>query len=269
MQQGGEYVLPGNERLHYIKMGTGKRLLLAFHGYNNNASLFTSFGAELGGEFTIISFDLPYHGGSKWLGRPFVIGDLGILLQAVMRDHGVDKVYLMGYSLGGRVCLTIAEHWPQWIDRVVLLSSDGLAFNPVYYFATSTGVGRRMFHQLVKKPDVYIKAFNLMRKYNVIHESLFQFVKMHLQPRQNREFLKKVWLVMKEIKPHLKHLKKVLNGYKIPVFVFAGAYDRIIPLKQARSFVKGLRTARLIILQSGHRTINVDTIPEIAKILAD
>ena len=45
----------------------------------------------------------------------------------------VDKVALAGYSMGGRVCLTITELLPELIDRVLLIASDGLVFNPLYF----------------------------------------------------------------------------------------------------------------------------------------
>ena len=52
-------------RLHYLKIGAGAKLLVAFHGYGNDASLFTHFDKHLGAEYTLYSFDLPHHGKSE------------------------------------------------------------------------------------------------------------------------------------------------------------------------------------------------------------
>jgi len=250
-------------------MGTGKKLLLAFHGYGNSAALFSPFEKYLGSEYTILSFDLPYHGSSKWNGKRLTIEDIGLLLKDMKERYGVDKFSLMGYSLGGRICLAVAEHMPEQIDRLALLSSDGMSSHSFYSFSTNTCLGKRFMNHLVERPGVYISILNQLRKYKLIKASLHTFVLNHLQDRQSREFLRNVWNVTSSLRPNIGKLKSILNEYKIPVYIFAGQYDTIIAARLASNFAKNLKTAHLTILNCGHRTINAESIPEIAKTLLD
>ena len=48
----------------YEKFGSGKEILLAFHGFGNHSSDFRILERSLGKKYTIISFNLPYHGAS-------------------------------------------------------------------------------------------------------------------------------------------------------------------------------------------------------------
>ncbi|MDR3679148.1 MAG: alpha/beta hydrolase [Flavipsychrobacter sp.] len=269
MQRTGIYVLRGDEELHYIVMGTGKKLLLTFHGYSNNATLFIPFEKYLGREYTILSFDLPYHGSSKWDGRQLSMADLCLLSRDMKERYSVDKFSLMGYSLGGRICLAITEHMPEQIDRLVLLSSDGMSSHSFYSFSTTTYLGKRFMNHLVEKPGVYISVLNQLSRFKLIKTSLHTFVLNHLQNKQSREFLRNVWNVTSSLRPYIGRLKSMLNKYRIPVYVFVGQYDTIIPARLAINFVKNLKTAHLTILNCGHRTINTQSIPEIAKTLLD
>src|SRR5205809_920321 len=75
------YISMGNEKLHYLQSGIGKRVLLAFHGYSNNASIFHPFEPHLARQYTILSFDLPHHGNSKWAENvPLTKNDLVTLM---------------------------------------------------------------------------------------------------------------------------------------------------------------------------------------------
>jgi pimeloyl-ACP methyl ester carboxylesterase len=269
MQQNGYFGLPGNERLHYMEIGAGKKLLLAFHGYSNNATLFAGFERYLGNDYTIISFDLPYHGASSWNGRLLTIKDFKLILQSLLQQYKVNKASLMGYSLGGRVCLTIAEHIPEAVDKIILLSSDGMAFNPFYFFTTKTYLGKYLMRRLVANPRLYISVLDQLKRYKVVTGSLHTFVGSHLQAKKSREFLQNVWNVTSEIRPNTARLKNILNTREIPIFIYAGVYDSIIPVRLAKRFAKGIQTAQLTLLQTGHRTINAETMQAIAKNLSD
>lgn len=149
------YISLGTNQLYYVKTGIGKRLLVAFHGYGNDAYLFTPFNKYLEQDFTIISIDLPHHGKSVWPDKiQFGKKELISLITTIKTDMGVEKVSLMGYSLGGRVCLTAVELMPEIVDKVLLMAPDGLVVNPFYYFATRNYIGRKLFKGFVTKPDI-------------------------------------------------------------------------------------------------------------------
>src|ERR1700748_25541 len=125
MQVSSGYIPVGNEKLHYLRSGSGSRLLIAFPGYGNNADTFLPFTQYLQRDYTILSFDMPHHGRSEWTNNvPLTRQALVTLVDTLKKEFGIDKVSLLGYSMGGRVCLTIIEMMPQSIDKVLLIAPD-------------------------------------------------------------------------------------------------------------------------------------------------
>jgi pimeloyl-ACP methyl ester carboxylesterase len=218
-------------------------------------------------EFTLLSFDLPHHGKSDWTEEKFHKRDLIVLMQKLLEEYNVSKVSLIGYSMGGRVCLTITELLPENIDNVLLIASDGLVFNPFYYFVTRTLVGKKMFSNFLVKPKQYLKLITWLRQKELIDATRYRFFMYYLESEADRSFLLKVWPAMSHITPDRKKLSAAIKKYCIPVFVFMGAYDKIIPVLHAERFKRDLPTVHLHILEKGHRVFDADSLPQMANCL--
>ncbi len=248
------YIELGGERLHYLKWGSGKRLLLAFHGYGDDANIFLPIRQYLEDDYTVLSVDLPHHGGSNWqTDELFDRHGLITMVNELMHTYHVSKVSLMGYSMGGRVCLSVIEQQPQCIDRVALIATDGLTVNFYYYFFTKTAVGRKMFNHMLERPGKYLGVIEWLKKKNLVDGSRYKFVMHFLGSEENRSFLQKVWPNTSDLMPAPDRVKKMIRKYRIQVAVFMGAHDKIIPLAHAHRFKKGLDTVRVFVLDKGHR----------------
>ncbi len=268
MDHGSGYISLGTEQLHYLRMGSGKRLLIAFHGYGNDAGLFAPFADYLGHEFTLISVDIPHHGQSKWPeNKPFTLGQLKILIETFKKEARVEKVSLIGYSIGGRVCLSIIEQMPESIDSAVLISPDGLVFNPFYYFVTRSFVGKGLFRNFLKNMKRYLPLVDWLKERKIISASRYKFGMYYLQTEESREFLLQVWPGMSQIVPDTRRLKAAIKQYHIPVHIFMGAYDKVIPIAEGKQFERGMKTVKLHIVEKGHQLLDNDTIPKIAECL--
>ena len=267
MSHQSAYIQLGSERLHYLKTGTGKRLLLAFHGYGEDAGIFSPIEPYLTTEFTLLSFDLPHHGNSAWSEAPITKQDLVQLVENVKKDYGVDKISLLGYSLGGRVCLTIIEVMPESIERATLLATDGLVKNWYYSFFTRTYIGKKIFRNMLEKPAPYFKVMDWMHQKKMVHPSRYKFAMLSLGSAENRSRVLQVWPAMSRLVPSPEKLKQAINKYRIPVALFMGANDKIMPPGLGRQFKAGLDTVQLHILDRGHRVFDHDNAMEIAKSL--
>lgn len=257
------YIPAGSEQLHYISFGNGHKILLAFHGYSNNATLFASFARYLP-EYTVISVDLPHHGQCKWPEKTkFTTTDLQSVVHYVMDEFSVDKFSLLGYSLGGRVCLKIAELLPQNTEKVVLMAPDGLVFNRLYNFVTANVVGKQLFNSFLKEPSKYMRIIDYAKGRGWISEARYKFAMQYLDNESSRHFLLRVWPCMSLIVPDMPKLRKSILDFNITIDVFMGRYDKVIPPEQGHSFKKGLDTVHLHILDKGHRLFDADSIPQI------
>ena len=268
MQRESLFITVGEEQLHYLKTGNGRKLLLAFHGYGNDAGIFELFNQYLGQEYIILSFDLPHHGKSKWEGaHKFTRQGLQLMTEQLMQQYGVSKISLLGYSIGGRLCLSIIERMPVIVEKATLLASDGLSINLYYYFFTRTHIGKRIFLNLTDRPKNYIKVIGWLKRGGLINDSVHKLVTYYLQDEASRNQLKNGWPALSDIMPPPGKVKAMIKQYHIPVAIFMGLYDKIIPHAIAQKFQSGLDSVQLRIVEKGHRLLDNETIKDIAQTL--
>lgn len=247
-------------------MGGGSKVLIAFHGFGNDAAIFAPIAQLLQEAYTIVAIDLPGHGLSRWTDPYFRKKDLMAIVQGIKNDFGVEKLSLLGYSLGGRVCLNIVEQQPNWIDKLVLLAADGLEKNYWYQIATRNPIGKVIFKSMMQQPEQWLNRVDFLRKYKIIDESRFKFARINLTDEKVRHQLSYVWPVTSKLVVNIAAVKWNLNKYKIETHVFMGKHDRIFPPVQGERFVKNLKTAHLHILDSGHNLLETALLPEIQKV---
>jgi len=243
-------VQAGNCTLHYLKRGTGPRLAIALHGFGNDATILGFLHHEA---YTVICMDLPHHGDSE-LDETAVL-DKATMLQIVhqlMAAQGVQQVALAGYSMGGRVALTILEQDPGIVERLVLIAPDGLRFNYFYYFLTRTVTGRFLFRDFVRRGPWYLKCFTWIDRLRLISKSKYKFATQQIQSDEARTFLRKAWQATNQLIPDLDKVSELIRIYHIPVHLLMGAYDKIIPLKHAAAFRKNMPGVVVHSFQRGH-----------------
>ncbi len=262
------YIQVGTECLHYLKAGNGRKLLLAFHGYGHDAQSLTLFAPYLTDEYTCLFFDLPHHGKSNWKEYTlFTTRNLSALVQELMQANSVDCVSLLGYSIGGRVCLSIINLLPESIDKVTLLASDGMRVDPYYNFFTRNSYGKRIFNHMLTQPGQYHKLLSVLKKSRLVHEKRYKFAMHYLGDEAARQQLRKVWPSLTELVPGIPDVQKTIQGHKVPVAIFMGRYDKIIPPSVAEKFSKGLRSVQNFILNKGHRIYDTSNAKMIAETL--
>ncbi|MBX2906633.1 MAG: alpha/beta hydrolase [Taibaiella sp.] len=259
------HISTGSEQLHYVRFGHGSKVLLAFHGYGQEAETFQVFEPWLAEDFTILSIDLPYHGQTEWAGKPHLTADdLAALVQNARREFGVDKVSLMGYSIGGRVALSIMKAVPEQVDKMVLMATDGLIVNGYYFMLMRTQVGRMMFRGFLGQKDS-MKAVLSLKKAGIIKDSYFRLATQVLHFENSKRQLLHAWPCLSRLIHTPAELKRVINKYQIPVTLVMGARDTVLPPRLAYRFAKGVPTVAVCVLERGHRIFDTDNAQEIAQ----
>ena len=109
----------GGVRLAYRESGdTAAPALVLLHGLGEDSTGWDEVAAAFGGQFRVVAVDLRGHGRSDWPGtyslalmRDDVLG----LLDAMR----LDRVTLMGHSMGGAVAFLVAEAQPHRVERLI------------------------------------------------------------------------------------------------------------------------------------------------------
>lgn len=115
--------------LYHVEVsGEGVPLLL-LHGFTGDSSTWSSF-YKWGNDFLLIAPDILGHGKSEspeTLHR-YRIESVAHDMMGILDEMGIFQVDVLGYSMGGRLALTIALLYPTRVRRVIFESaSPGLA----------------------------------------------------------------------------------------------------------------------------------------------
>src|SRR5687767_5816999 len=148
-----EFIEYQNSLFHYHYADRGHRLIVCFHGYDEDGQSFRILKDVIPAGYSLLAVDLPHHGKTRWesAGR-FNAELLWQLILEIAKKHGrlLSKIDLAGYSMGGRIALSLLDHQPDHIDRMILMAPDGLKKNVWYSLATGTSIGRKIFEMTVK-----------------------------------------------------------------------------------------------------------------------
>ncbi|MFQ5583505.1 MAG: 2-succinyl-6-hydroxy-2,4-cyclohexadiene-1-carboxylate synthase [Calditrichia bacterium] len=119
--------MPGLIDYHYKFYGERSCPLLIFlHGFMGSSEDWQEVIAHLSAEFYCLAIDLPYHGRTKVFAGPgeLTFESIAGELAELFRSLGNSPSYLMGYSMGGRLSLHLALHFPELFRAVVLESAS-------------------------------------------------------------------------------------------------------------------------------------------------
>ncbi len=258
----------GEDQLHALEWGRGAQLLIAFHGYSNNAALFESLAQQLAGDFTTIAIDLPGHGHTRWpAGKLLTAANLVRLTQDLGTEKGVEKAAFTAFSLGGRVALSVFSEQPELVSQMVLAAPDGLSPNWLQRFALSSGIGKKFTQDLVKNPARYQRLLDQLHRRGILPPARYQFLQHHLGNSTATRRVQEGLLPLRKLTPSVSRLRRQILQTGIPVHLLMGEADTVIPIVQGQVFVKGLPSAMLHRLHKGHRLFDGDTVGQMARLL--
>ncbi len=123
-ERDGEAVV-GGRRLAWRALGSGPPLLLA-QGYAGTADDWPpDFLAALGRSFSLIAPDNRGMGASE-LGDPdeLTIDSMAADLQALLDALAIDRIPVLGFSMGGFIAQALAARAPERVESLALLSTD-------------------------------------------------------------------------------------------------------------------------------------------------
>src|SRR6201997_1364673 len=105
--------------------GSGPALLL-IHGVGANSTAWEPVHAKLAQRFTVIAPDLLGHGESDKPRADYSLAAFANGMRDLLTVLGIDRVTVVGHSLGGGIAMQFAYQYPQFVERIVLVGSGGV-----------------------------------------------------------------------------------------------------------------------------------------------
>ncbi|SBS33200.1 Esterase YbfF [Marinomonas spartinae] len=208
--------------IHAKQYGESGPALVVLHGLFGNADNWHSIAKNWSETFRVYCIDLPNHGQSNALSDASYTNMAQAILQWA-QETGLDKFYLLGHSMGGKVAMQMAALAP---DNIIKLVVADIA--PVDYPPSHT--------QIIKGLKAIDEADLTSRKQA---DSLLSKYEPSLPVRQ---FL-------------LKNLERTDNGFKLAISLdnIAQSYTTILkkpeidsPIQTPTLFIKGEKSDYII-----------------------
>jgi pimeloyl-ACP methyl ester carboxylesterase len=105
--------------------GSGPAILL-IHGIGDNSTTWGTVQSKLAQRFTVIAPDLLGHGKSDKPRADYSVAAYANGMRDLLSVLDIDKVTVVGHSLGGGVAMQFAYQFPQLVERLILVGAGGV-----------------------------------------------------------------------------------------------------------------------------------------------
>ena len=212
-----EYATIRGERIHYYEGGSGAPVVLV-HGLGSRAEDWANLMPQLKqAGFHVYAIDLLGYGrSSRPVSASYSIPEEAQYVEDFLAQRGLEKVNLVGWSMGGWVSMRVALDQPERVGRLVLCDSAGLRFAPTFtvfdFEPTTIPAVRRLYRLLMPQPTEVpdFLARDMIRKFKRLN-----------------------WVVDRSARSMFAGndlLDGKLGSLQMPTLIIWGKQDHLIPL---------------------------------------
>lgn len=119
-----KFLMAGSTALHIADSGVGEKCVVLLHGYLESMYVWDDFTSLLTPSVRVITVDIPGHGISEVKGAVHTMEMVADVLHEMLNSLGIEKVTMVGHSMGGYVSLAFCARYPEQLEGLVLLSSS-------------------------------------------------------------------------------------------------------------------------------------------------
>ena len=255
-----------------------QKVVVAFHGFGRPMEEMGNYLPLYTPDTAMLSVGIAHQNGStvppSSSGAPILEPiTLEQALTSWLRELEVGhcEVHLLGYSLGGRLVLTLFERNPKLWAGLVLLAPDGFKKNALYRFAVDTSVGRAAWKWVDRHAEAVRSLVRFLRRIRLIPAHLEHFALHHTQDHDMRQLVANTWKTHRLFWPSLNGSAKAwsaLPARKVRMYAIFGTRDAIIPWTWSAPW-RGLGNSHVHFLrvESGHVMRHPDTVTDIRRLI--
>lgn len=255
------------------KSGNTAKIAVAFHGFDRSSNEMENFFPLYDEDTAMLSINLQHHGESKPLPSIELDSVLQpeVFLSAIRARTSSSKILnatssttleLLGYSMGGRIALSLISFFPDEFTRIIALAPDGLKMSPGYKFFVGTNTGKKFWELVDKYPKTNANIIDTLFKVGLISSHKHHFGRYHTDNPEIRKRVAYGWLSHKLFWPRRAALPGALRNLESAHLVF-GTRDKIIPFKwseKLREELKGAQNVKFHTIECGHVMRHPETV---------
>ena len=242
-------------RVHCLRFGEGERLLIALHGFGDRARLFAILEQALAEKYTVVAFDLPFHGQTEWPQNTFSKTDLIGIIQQILAREGKERFSLMGFSFGARLVQAMLPDFLPQLDKLYLLAPDGIHTKGMSTAMHTPMWLRKLLGRILRKPQWFLHLLNFGGRLGVVPGLIVHFLSFNLTRPERFRRTFGCWYALDSFYLRRRQIKKIWRESGLPVDIYFGTKDEMIQYKTVKKMVEGVRNVRIYLMDAGHRLI--------------
>src|SRR5271170_5390088 len=262
------------DRVAYRDNGDGEVLLL-IHGMAGSSDSWRSVIPQLSKKFRVIAPDLLGHGESAKPRSDYSLGAFAVFLRDFLDELGVSQATVVGHSLGGGVAMQFVYQHPDYVQRLVLISSGGLGPDVGLVLRLLSAPGAELVLPIIP-PKPVLTARNKLRSWLTAtgiqspRGAELWSAYSSLSDRQTREsFLKTLRSVVDYRGQSVSALNRLQTRADLPVMAIWGDRDSIIPVDHAYAAHEARADTRLEVLPGVGHFPQVEAPNEVVELIED
>jgi pimeloyl-ACP methyl ester carboxylesterase len=248
-------------RRAYRIAGSGPVILL-IHGIGDNSTTWEPVHAKLAQRFTVIAVDLLGHGQSDKPRADYSAAAYANGMRDLLAVLDIERVTVIGHSLGGGVAMQFAYQFPQLVERLVLVGAGGVTkdVNLVLRLASLPlgGEALALLRLPLVLPALQIagRAAGLLLGSTALGRDLPDVLRVLAdlpEPTASSAFTRTLRAVVDRRGQMVTMLDRCYLMESIPVQIIWGTQDVVVPVSHARMAHAAMPGSRLEIFErSGH-----------------
>ena len=243
------------EDIAYVDIGTGEEPPVVFiHGLAGKWENWLENLPRVAQERRAIALDLPGFGESPMPREEIAISRYADLVEGLLESLGIERVVLVGNSMGGFIAAEMAIRYPERCDRLVLAAAAGISITYLRKRPTLTGarvagaisaVTLTRRHAVVARP----RLRHLAMSFVIRHPSCLRpDLLLEIAPGSNTPGFMPALEALLDY-DHRDRLPEI----RCPTLIVWGREDVLVPVADAEEFERLLPDARKVVFdETGH-----------------
>lgn len=216
-------------RLTFYDLGSGYPILF-LHGGRIRALTFKKTLTELSKTHRVVAPDIPGYGDSSTPLRPWSFKEYAQFFLEVLEKLKIDKVTVIGYSLGGGIAYHLTSLTPK-VKKLILIDSAGVEINRES--ESHKDISRLLFY--LSRPQYLLTFLSLLNEYA-------RFMVKHLGTSDR----------IQNIRKNLNNSSQYLKGFTIPTIIIWAINDEFFPFSIAKKLNSTIQKSTLVPVKGTH-----------------
>jgi len=209
--------------------GTGNTLIIALGGYRQDMRAFEPLIEKTQEEFQWLLVHLPYISPESDSVTVYKPDELLHIIFTQLQQYQFKNLYLLGFSIGGRIAQHLFLRAPEKFDKLILINADGLKTHFLQWITQRKWISEKFLFWCIDH-KIWYSLIKTFQKTGFIPYRKAMFYMKHIQNTRRRKILIQIWKKYASFKPHVKQLAK----YKHKILLIWGKHDEVLPVKIAQ-----------------------------------